>query len=377
MIKIGILNKGPKLHWGKNFGYWFFVKYFQNELKDSGFDIEFFDTNNKKFYSSDFIIIDSRLFSDSIENKIRKKINLNTKNQHLENLIKISKLNQNIIWLDNSDSAGTTSFEVLPYVKKYVKKQYYKDKNLYRKNFFRGRLYSDFYQKKYALEKNFKSETFLLPKEYENKLVLGWNIGVGNYFDVFNFNKINKFQCIINSLFRKNYKELFKYTLKYYNLATRKQKVFYKFNLRNNDKKKSIHFQRNRVNEILKDKFSLSTQRLNHRSYLEQLKNSQISVGAFGWGEICYREFEAIKMGAAIIFPNIDYLETWPNIYQDNFSYVSYELDFSNLIQKIDLVINNQNLRESLIENSQKIHKSVYSDVGLNYLINFFKKIIN
>ena len=188
---------------GKNYGYWFFVKYFQNELKDSGFDIEFFDTNNKKFYSSDFIIIDSRLFSDSLENKIRKKINLNTKNRHLENLIKISKLNQNVIWLDNSDSAGTTSFEVLPYVKKYVKKQYYKDKNLYRKNFFRGRFYSDFYQKKYTVEKKFKSETFLLPEEYENKLVLGWNIGVGNYFDVFNFNKINKFQCIINSLFKK------------------------------------------------------------------------------------------------------------------------------------------------------------------------------
>ena len=185
--------------------------------------------------------------------------------------------------------------------------------------------------------------------------------------------KLINFNVLLTHYLEKNYKELFKYTLKYYNLATRKQKVFYKFNLRNNDKKKSIHFQRNRVNEILKDKFSLSTQRLNHRSYLEQLKNSQISVGAFGWGEICYREFEAIKMGAAIIFPNIDYLETWPNIYQDNFSYVSYELDFSNLIQKIDLVINNQNLRESLIENSQKIHKSVYSDVGLNYLINFLK----
>ena len=34
MIKIGILNKGPKFNWGKNFGYWFFVKYFLNELKD-------------------------------------------------------------------------------------------------------------------------------------------------------------------------------------------------------------------------------------------------------------------------------------------------------------------------------------------------------
>ncbi len=375
MIKIGILNKGPKLHWGKNFGYWFFVKYFQNELKDSGFDIKFFDTNNKKFYDTDFIIIDSRLFSDSFGNKIRKKINLAPKTYHLENLIKISKLNKNIIWLDNSDSAGTTVFEVLPYVKKYVKKQFYKNKNLYRKNFFRGRLYSDFYQKKFELEEKYKPESFFLSKEYENKLVLGWNIGVGKYFDVFNFNKIDKFQCITSALIKKNYKELFKFTLKYHNLATRKQDVFCKFNLRHTDKKKSIHFQRNQVNEILKDKFSLSTQRLNHRSYLEQLKNSQISVGAFGWGEICYREFEAIKMGAAIVFPNVDYLETWPNIYQDNFSYTSYELDFSNLTQKIDLVLNNQNLRESLVENSQEILKSVYSEYGLNYLINFFKKI--
>ena len=377
MIKIGILNKGPKLHWGKNFGYWFFVKYFLNELKDSGFDIEFYDTNNTKFYDSDLIIIDSRLFSDSLENKIRKKINLNTKAQHVDNLIKISKLNQNIVWLDNSDSAGTTSFEVLPYIKKYVKKQFYNDKDLYRKNFFRGRFYSDFYQKKFNLEKKNKSETVLLPKEHDNKLVLGWNIGVGNYFDVFNFNKINKFQCIVNSLLKKNYKELFQYTLKYHNLATRKQKVFYKFNLRNNDKKKSIHFQRNQVNKILENEFNLPTHRLNHRAYLEQLKNSKISIGAFGWGEICYREFEAIKMGAAIIFPNVDYLETWPNIYQDNFSYISYELDFSNLIQKIDLVLNNKNLRESLVENSQKIHKNVYSEVGLNYLINFFKRITN
>ena len=99
-----------------------FCKVFQNELKDSGFDIEFFDTNNKKFYSSDFIIIDSRLFSASLENKIRKKINLNTKNQHLENLIKISKLNQNVIWFDNSDSAGTTSFEVFALCKKICEK---------------------------------------------------------------------------------------------------------------------------------------------------------------------------------------------------------------------------------------------------------------
>ncbi len=102
---------------------------------------------------------------------------------------------------------------------------------------------------------------------------------------------------------------------------------------------------------------------------------SKVSVGAFGWGEVCYREFEAIKMGAAVVFPKVDYLETWPNIYRDNFSYLSYELDFSNLIERIEMILNDKDLRENLVENSQTIYKNVYSEKGLNYIINFFKKI--
>ena len=145
--------------------------------------------------------------------------------------------------------------------------------------------------------------------------------------------------------------------------------------MRESDKQKSIHFQRNEVNKILHKRFDLFKSRLNHTAYLQKLKNSKISVGAFGWGEICYREFEAIKMGTAVIFPNLNYLETWPNIYQDNYSYLSYELDFSNLNERIDILINDENLRKNLVKNSQRILKSVYSEEGLNYLVNFFRKI--
>lgn len=375
MIKIGIINNGPKLNWGKNFGYWFYVKYFINELRDYGFDIVFYDDCNKKFYESDYIILDSRLFSDTVEQKIRSKLRLNKTFNYIESLIKTLNYNKNIVWLDNSDSSGTTSFEILPYVKKYVKKQFYKDKSLYRKNFFRGRYYSDYYQQKFKLEKNQKFYSSPLPQEDEDKLVLGWNIGVGNYFDVLRYGKFEKIKCILSSLYKKNYKELYKYTLEYHNSKNKDQEVFYKFNLRENEKKKSIHFQRNEVNKILNKRFNLLNNRINHREYLQKLKNSKISVGAFGWGEVCYREFEAIKMGAAIIFPNIDYIETWPNIYQDNFSYFSYELDFSNLNKKIDILLNDENLRQKLVKNSQSVLSSVYSTEGLDFLVNFFRKI--
>ena len=45
------------------------------------------------------------------------------------------------------DSAGTTQFEVLPFVKKYIKKQFYKDKKLILK-LKGGRFYTDHYIKK-------------------------------------------------------------------------------------------------------------------------------------------------------------------------------------------------------------------------------------
>ena len=61
---------------GKNFGYWYNVKFFKNELRELGYNIEFYDDIGHKFYDSDLIIIDTRSLSDSLKNKIKKKLTL-------------------------------------------------------------------------------------------------------------------------------------------------------------------------------------------------------------------------------------------------------------------------------------------------------------
>ena len=106
------------------------------------------------------------------------------------------------------------------------------------------------------------------------------------------------------------------------------------------------------------------------------MNKAKISVGSFGWGEICYREFEAIKMGTAVLFPNMDNIETWPNIYQDGKTYLSYDYDMNNLLEKVEELLSNDELRNNLVKNSQKVCKSVYDTEGQKYLINFFDKII-
>ena len=136
MVSIGIINKGPLLNWGKkNFGYWYLIKYFYNELKSAGYKINFCDSMNNKFYKSDFIFVDSRAITEKYTNKIRRKLKLSVNYNFSETILKIQKINPNIVWLDLTDSSGTTQFEVLPYVKKYVKKQFYKDKSFYKKFF--------------------------------------------------------------------------------------------------------------------------------------------------------------------------------------------------------------------------------------------------
>jgi hypothetical protein len=139
------------------------------------------------------------------------------------------KKNPNIIWLDLSDSAGNTQFEVLPYVKKYVKKQFYKNKSLYKKIFFRNRFYSDYYQNKFNLENPESQKFTTLNDQYLNKLVQGWNIGVGNYFDLFKYNKFFKLKSIFEANNFSNYKDLFKYTLGFYNEILKK--IMFSLNL--------------------------------------------------------------------------------------------------------------------------------------------------
>ena len=49
----------------------------------------------------------------------------------------------------------------------------------------------------------------------------------------------------------------------------------------------------------------------------------------------------------------------------------------NNLLDKIKELLDDNELRNNLIRNSQKVCKSVYDNEGLDFLINFFKKITN
>ena len=205
---------------------------------------------------------------------------------------KIYFKNRNLYWFDTRDSAGTTQFEVLPFVKKYIKKQFYINKKIYTQELKGGRFYTDFYSRKYNLKDAIEYDQETLNEKYTSKLILGWNLGASFFFDEINSTKFDylleffKFKFLGKNSYSKK--------LPYYSNWETDEKKNDFISLMNQDfKRNSVGFQRQKLLEKLKmiNKKKIVSGRLNRKQYYEVLRNSKVCVGAYGWGEVCYREF--------------------------------------------------------------------------------------
>ena len=50
--------------------------------------------------------------------------------------------------------------------------------------------------------------------------------------------------------------------------------------------------------------------------------SSKLSKSPFGWGDICIRDFETFICHSCLVKPDMSLIETWPNYYIKDKSYV-------------------------------------------------------
>jgi hypothetical protein len=90
---------------------------------------------------------------------------------------------------------------------------------------------------------------------------------------------------------------------------------------------KALSFQRLKTIEKIKA-YGIETEPVKRKKYVNEIKNSKIGLSPFGAGEICFRDFEIILGGALLFKPSMNHLNTYPDIYIDNETYVSFKWDF-------------------------------------------------
>jgi hypothetical protein len=130
--------------------------------------------------------------------------------------------------------------------------------------------------------------------------------------------------------------------------------------------------------DILDSQFlDVRKDKLPYQEYINVLYNSKVAISPFGMGELCFRDFECIQFGTIIIKPSMSIVNTIPNIYESNDTYLSVMYDWSNLNETIDYVLSNfDTLNERINHNIREkfIKKYDYQRLCL-YFYNIFRKL--
>ncbi len=308
----------------------------KNNIENLGVKVNFFQKFSESILDCDTLVFESKLFKHAWgKNELHK-----TKDffDYVREKVK------RFIFVDLSDSSSFVINEALELVDIYFKNQIYHDRELYSKNFYGRRIFSDFYHKKSFVTDNIPEKYKSVAKKDVRKIKLSWNSCFANY-------------SYIGSWMQRIYKILplnFFLTYPKYN-----RNYFYKSNditcrMNTNYSKNTIAFQRKEIRKILSGKFTAT--RLSKYKYYQELKKSRIMISPFGYGEINLKDFEGFLYKCLVFKPNMDHLETWPNLYVKNKTYLDFSWNLNDIQSKLDNILSNPKQIKHISENAYNFY---------------------
>ena len=100
--------------------------------------------------------------------------------------------------------------------------------------------------------------------------------------------------------------------------------------------------------------------RVSQDDYYHELISSKICVSPFGYGEICWRDFEAVICGCLLIKPDVQHIKTIPDIFIPYKTYVPVNWALSDIEEKCRYYLNNHAERELIIAGAYKALSEFY-----------------
>jgi hypothetical protein len=334
----------------------------KRNFSENGISIKYYNHHlDNELQDSDCLILHSRYF-DRGKNK-NNGLRIDQK-YLISYLTEIRRTTNKLIWFDAADSTGSSDFSIIPYVDVFLKKQVLKDLNYYKNPDANGDL------RIWLNESDTKKAHYPFqgcPADQLNKIRLGWNIGLNDY-RYFGY-KLSRLS---------NYLSYGLYPLKFTDV-TDNRKLDLTF-------RGTIHKEINDSNIVMKQRNTtlkfLGQLKMNVASgspvsklnYWGELRNSKLSVSPYGWGEICYRDFETFIAGALLIKPKMDHLITYPDLFKPFESYVPVSWDMEGLSEALEYLNTNYTYYKEIASNGQELYRKAISD-GNSFVNNFLKAI--
>lgn len=219
-----------------------------------------------------------------------------------------------LVMLDYYAPTCSPHFGVLPFVDRYVKRQTLRDRDLYHADFRGGFIYADFVSRRWDFDLHDWRFGSKPDPAHAHKIVRGWNLGVTPlYRTMLRMTRANPVPW-----------------------SARPIDVHLRVGTINRTDKplEWYQFSRAKAAETLeplraRHRFT-SPGRVRKRRYFAELFASKIVVSPFGWGEVCFRDYEAAAAGALLVKPDMSHLETSPDVYVANETYLPVQWDYAD-----------------------------------------------
>jgi hypothetical protein len=239
-----------------------------------------------------------------------------------------------IVWFDTSDSTGTPYFDAMPFVDLYAKSFVLRDRALYTQEFYGLRCYAHYYHAQYGIEDLKERKRRPARPEELAKIALSWNSGLGN--EDINHNKFLRIGLQFGLLtpwagYRPRPAS-----------PRRTRDIGISYRSGGRYYQATVAYQREETYRRLSEIAGESPHRIicegpiPYARYIQELKNTLLAPSPFGWGETSYRDYDIFLAGAALSKPDIGHLETWPDYYEPNETYIPHAWDFSDFQEVIE-----------------------------------------
>jgi hypothetical protein len=333
-MRLHILTPGFKTPNGRAFLFPLIVH--RRALVDAGIEVRLFGDESPELTDCDRLLVD-RKFHEPLWPTAESEI--------LDGFARWGDKTPTI-FVDTSDSAGWLHVKLLPIVHAYAKGQLLHDRTAYLAPHYGYRAFADYYHRSLGVTDTVPAWSDPVPAPaLLEKLRVSWNTGLADYSE-FGPHRMALYGRLPWSAL-----------LRFPNSrsapdAGRPTTVSCRFGA--NYARASVATQRLLIREHMAARMSVD--KVSRRRYFAELRQSQVVVSPFGWGEITLKDFEVFLTGGLLFKPDMAGIDTWPKLFVDNQTYIAHRWDLDDFGERLDTILGDASSRMEIAAVGQKTY---------------------
>ncbi len=308
-------------------------------IESLGVHCSIFTTSEEALTDCDTLIVDSKHYRSQWKHGPEPV---------LEQLGGFKQKVRRLFWLDTTDSTGYLQTHVLPYVDRYYKGHLLRDRSQYQQRWYGGRIYTDHYHRAKGVVDEEPEYSTPVPPEQLPKLRVSWSNALADH----SYSWLGRAR---NRLKRWLWRRPPLGAPSRWTAPSRERRIPISARFGVEYSKATVRYQREQIKKLLGDR--ANSDWIDRREYFREMENSTLVLAPFGWGEFNYRDYHAFLSGALLVKPDMGHLETWPDLYHDGATMLSFDWDLDTLLEVLDGALQDRGGNLDIAAAGQKAYK--------------------